>query len=264
MKTSDTFNINRFGLMVKQSLIHNYRMLIISLVGFCGGLFMLLLIIQAMNEFETWTKDAFSATFITIFIATGLLYTGNSFPGLRTREKSYSYLLTPASALEKFLLELISRIVLFIVMIPLLYWVIFNAEGYLLQVLSSRFHFTPHSLAEIPLIQVPENSSIRYWAAVMPFALGLLIFTLPFAGTTVFMKYPLPKTLFSVAIIFFFHLFLVYFFLEILDWASNGPKDGRILGMDGEGAIKFFTIYAMVANVVLLAASYYKLKEREA
>lgn len=264
MKISDAFSITRFGWLVKQHLIHNHRMLLISIVGFCGGLFMLLLIVQAMNDFDTWTKDAFHATFVTIFIATALLYTGTSFPGLRTREKSYSYLLNPASTLEKFLFELISRIILFIVVVPFLYWLVYHLEGYFLQAIYSRFEFTSQSLVEIPFLEldVPEDSTLPYWAIAMPFAFGLLIFTLPFTGAAVFMKYPLPKTLFAVAIVFFFHVFLVFFFLEILDF-GKGPGNGRVLGMDAEAAIKFFTSYAVIANIVVLTASYFKLKERE-
>src|SRR5690606_19233305 len=146
MKISDTFNITRFGLLVKQHLIHNHRMLLISIVGFCGGLFMLLLIIQAMNQFDSWSQDAYYGTFITIFIATALLYAGTSFPSLRSREKSYSYLLNPASTLEKFLFELISRIVLFIILIPLLYWVVFHVEGYFRQAVYCRFGFVCRTL----------------------------------------------------------------------------------------------------------------------
>src|SRR5690606_9481740 len=214
MKISDTFNITRFGLLVKQHLIHNHRMLLISIVGFCGGLFMLLLIIQAMNQFDSWSQDAYHATFITIFIATALLYAGTSFPSLRSREKSYSYLLNPASTLEKFLFELISRIVLFIILIPLLYWTVYHVEGYFLQAIYSRFEFAPQSIVEIPFLEVdvPDDSTLPYWALAMPFAFGLLLFTLPFTGASIFMKYPLPKTLFAVAIVFFFHVFLVFFF----------------------------------------------------
>lgn len=265
MKTSDTFNLTRFALLIKQHLIHNHRMLLISIIGFCGGLFILFLIIQAMNELTALSEDTLRVTFIMIFIVTALLYTGTSFPSLRTREKSYNYLLTPASTLEKFLFELISRIIVFIILVPLLYWTVYHVEGYFLQVLYPRFEFVPQSIIEIPLLEVdvPEDLTLPYWALAMPFAFGLLIFTLPFTGAAIFMKYPLPKTLFAVAIVFFFHVFLVFFFLEILDF-GKGHGNGRVLGMDAEGAIKFFTSYAVIANVVLITASYFKLKEREA
>ncbi len=265
MKTSDTFSVTRFGLLVKQHLIHNHRMLLISIVGFCGGLFILLLIIQATNDFDALSESVVRGTFIAIFIPTVLLYTGSSFPGLRIREKSYGYLLNPASVLEKFIFELTSRIILCIILVPLLYWIVYHVEGYFLQAVYPRFEFVPQSIVEIPLLdmRVPEGATLPYWALAMPFAFGLLLFTLPFTGASIFMKYPLPKTLFGVALVFFFHVFLVFFFLEILDF-DEGHGNGRVLGMDAEGAIKFFTIYAVIANVMLLTTTYFKLKEREA
>ena len=261
MKASDTFNLNRFGLLVKQNFIHNYRIMLICLAGFCGGLFMSLLFIQATNEFHTWSVNAYFSMFLTVFISTGLLYAGTAFPRLRSREKSYSYLLIPASVFEKFLFEVLTRIVLFLVLVPLLYWVIFNTEGFFLQAVHSEFAFKPYSYMDLILLNILP-SELTHWLMAMSLSLGLLIFTLPFVGAATFMKYPLPKTLFGVALLFLFHALLVYFFLEVL--GSDGPSDGKVLGMDGDGFIRFLTVYAIIANIVLLTASYFKLKEREA
>lgn len=260
MKTSDTFDFRRFGLLVKQNFIHNYRMMLICLIGFCGGLFMLLLLVQAMNKFDTWTRDAYINTFLAIFIALGLLYSGTSFPGLRSRERTFSYLLIPASTFEKFLLEFLSRIVLFLVAVPLLYWAVFTTEGFFLQAIHNKFVFQPYSYSDLTMLRFLPSDLTR-WLVGMSFALGLLLFTLPFVGAATFMKYPLPKTLFSVAVIFLFHVFLVYFFLEILKF--DGPHDGKILGMDGDDFIKFLTVYGIIGNIILLTATYFKLKERE-
>lgn len=260
MKTSDTFDFRRFGLLVRQNFIHHNRMMVLCVVGFCGGLFLLLLLVQAINQFETWTRDAYSNTFYTIFILTGLLYAGTAFTGLRSKEKSFSYLLTPASAFEKFLLEFLVRIVLFLILVPLLYWAVFNTEGFFVQAIRENFEFKPYSYTEFTLFPV-LTSELRQWLIAMCIALGLLILTLPFAGAATFMRYPLPKTLFGVTAIFLFHVLIVYFFLEILKF--NGPSHGKVLGMDGEDFIKFLTVYGIIANIVVLAASYFKLKERE-
>ncbi|MDV3307812.1 MAG: hypothetical protein LOY03_03230 [Cyclobacteriaceae bacterium] len=208
-------------------------------------------IVQAINKFETWTRDAYSNTFYTIFILTGLLYAGTAFTGLRSKEKSFSYLLTPASAFEKFLLEFLVRIVLFLILVPLLYWAVFNTEGFFVQAIRENFEFKPYSYTEFTLFPV-LTSELRQWLIAMCIALGLLILTLPFAGAATFMRYPLPKTLFGVTAIFLFHVLIVYFFLEILKF--NGPSHGKVLGMDGEDFIKFLTVYGIIANIVVLAA----------
>lgn len=260
MKTSNTFSIYRFGLLVRQDIIHNFKLLSISLIGFCGGLFILLLMIQIGDNFRPWSADAFFQLFLTIFIGTAILHAGTSFPLLRTKEKSYCYLLNPASAIEKFGLEFVMRIAAFILLVPLLYGIIFNAEGYVVHLLYPKYTYVSHSVLDLPNIRVPGK-----WFVTLIISCGLLIFTIPFAGATIFFKYPLVKTLFAVALIFFFHLFLVYFFIEILDVGSYRTRGNKILGMDGEqDLIRFLAIYSIIANGVLIAASFLKLKEREA
>lgn len=258
MNSSDIFSINRFGLLIRQYAIHNYRLFAITLIGFCGGLFILFLMMQLGNDLRPFNANTFFETFLFISAIAAMLYTGTAFPGLRTREKSFSYLLNPASVLEKFLLEFISRILLFIVVVPFLYWIMFHAEGYFLQLLNPEFNFTPFSFTDHNLKR-PDGVS----ETTLMLSGSMLLFTVPFGGSSIFMKYPLPKTLFAVAAIFFFHAFLVYFFLDVLDFASRGPKDGKILGMDGKDALTFFAIYSIVANTVMIAVAYLKLKERE-
>ena len=214
---------------------------------------------QLVNDLRPLNANTFFETFLFISAVTAMLYAGTAFPGLRTREKSFSYLLNPASVFEKFILEFVSRILLLIVVVPILYWIIFHAEGYFHQLLYPEFNFTPFSFTDHNLRRPDELSE-----TALILSGTMLFFTVPFTGASIFMKYPLPKTLFAVAAIFFFHVFFVYFFLEILDFASRGPKDGKILGMDGKDAITFFAAYCFVANAVLIAVAYLKLKEREA
>jgi hypothetical protein len=258
MKMSDQFNINRFGLLVRQDLIHNFKLYVLSLVGFCGGLFILLFLMKMVDGFSAWTVNAFFELFLTVFIATGIMFSGSAFPGLRTREKSYSYLLNPASVLEKFLLEFTGRIVVFIILVPLLYWIIFNAEGYLLQLLNDKFIFKPYFFTDVPM-RPPNN-----WVIGSAISFGFMILMIPFTGAAIFMRYPLPKTLFSIAVIFFFNMFLVYFFLEILGVKSYSHTNTVLWMTSAEDVFKFLTIYATIGDLVLIAAAYLKLKERGA
>src|SRR5690606_28088993 len=160
MNPSEIFSMRRFGLLVRQDFIHNYRLFAITLIGFCGSLFILFLMMQIANNLRPLTAEGFFETFLFISALAAILYTGTAFPGLRTREKSFSYLLNPASALEKFILEFVSRIILFLVIVPFLYWVIFHAEGYFLQLLNPEFDFTPLSFTDHTLKR-PDDLSER-------------------------------------------------------------------------------------------------------
>lgn len=264
MKTNDIFNLSRFIRLFKQNLIHNYRMILISIISVSGGIFILLLLNQLANRFRPWMYGQFMSLFLFLFIALGIVFIGTSFPGLRSREKSYSYLLTPASSLEKFLFEFISRPLLFIVTMPLIYWIIYTVEGKIMHILNPDFIFTSFWFFRAESINIP--SDIRFWVIALLVNAGIFFFIIPFTGAASFMKHPLLKTYFSFAIFFFLNLFVVYFFMEILGFKEHisGHQDGFLFMDSKESMIKFFTFYLIIVNLATLSVAYFKLKEKEA
>jgi len=264
MQSNNTLSLSRLGLLFRQGFIHNYKMIAISLVAFCGGLFLLLLTIQVVERGPYYTAESFSGIFLFIVIPMSIVYAGTAFPGLRTKEKSYSYLLTPASVLEKFIFELVNRVLLFVIIIPLLYWIVFHVEGSIARAISPQhFLFSPRDMSEL-FAMVDKPASLGWSCA---FALGgMLIFTIPFAGAASFTKFPLPKTLFIVGLLFFVNFFLVYVFVQVMMLEDlTLPEDNQsILFMDGEADVsRALTGYGLVINTGLLVATYFKLREKE-
>ena len=262
MQQNNLFSFARFGVLCKQNLIHNFRLTITSLIAFCGGLFILLLAIQIVNGFRSPDGERFFfGLFIAIFSITAIICTGTAFPNLRTKERTVSYLMLPASAFEKFLIEFLGRIVLFILIIPLVYWAVYNLEGYIVNLFLPVFSFEGQSL------NLPENNLRTETASVRMGILtltgGLLLLIIPFTGATVFVKNPLVKTLFAVAIIFFFNLFLVYFFLEIMKFQRYYPTTPILFVRQMEDGLLALIIGSMILNIGFLVAGYFKLKERE-
>jgi len=198
-----------------------------------------------------------------LFIAVGIIYTGTSFPGLRTREKSFSFLLNPVSAFEKYVFEFLSRIVLFIIVMPIIFWLVYLTEGFFAELIIPDYDFVPVSFLWNGFSEI-EPAEYYGWVVMLVTSLTLLIFNIPFTGATIFTKYPLLKTLFAIAVIFFFHAFLIFFFVEILNFKDYGHSHMSILGIkDAFGALKFFTIYSIIVNAGLIATAYLKLKEKE-
>ena len=255
MQHNNIFSFARFGILCKQSFIHNFRLTITSLIGFVGGLFILLLAIQIVNGFRPDDERFFFQLFLGVFSITAIICTGTSFPNLRTKESTVSYLMLPASAFEKFLIEFLGRIVLFILIIPLVYWGVYNLEGYIVNLFLPVFSFEGQSLG------LPQTANVRI--TIFTFTGGLLLLIIPFTGATVFVKNPLVKTLFAVAIIFFFNLFLVYFFLEILKFQRYYPTTPILFVRHLEDGLLAMIIGSMILNIGFLAAAYFKLKERE-
>ena len=263
MNSNNTINLARLGMLGQQYLIHHYRILLTSIVAFCGGLFILLLVIQFAEDFRPLgSGDMFFELLMMIFIGSAIICGATAFPAFRNKEKTLNYLMLPASATEKFLTEFLTRTLLFLVITPLLFWLIYNLEGYTVNIFYPAFSFTGQDLFEFPDMDMDTATARRRVFMLIPSA-AFLLFTIPFTGATIFMKNALVKTLFSVAIIFFFNLFLVYFFLEILEFDQFHPSGSILFIRHTEDLLAAMTVACIVLNVGFISAAYFKLKEKE-
>ena len=153
MKTNNVFSLQRFLMLIKQSFRINKKTIGISLAGISGTLFILLMLFQKIDNFEYWTNENYFDVFLVFFFALGIIYTSLSFPAFRSKEKSMVYLTLPINAFEKYTFELVTRIVAFILFMPLLFWVIANIEGsivhyYTPKLINYKFSFS-QALAEL-------------------------------------------------------------------------------------------------------------------
>jgi len=250
MESYSNFSFSRFFLLFKQYWIYYRKLVPITIFGFVGGLFVLLFSIQIITGFSGWEAGQFIMVFIWIFMVLAIAYAGSSFPGLRSRERGYSYLLLPASITEKFLFEIIVRILLFTVIVPLLYWAVFYLEGTLVAAMNSDFTFISFSFFDA--FRLPTRVE-NNWMIIFTASEGLLFLTVPFKGSTVFMKYPIIKTaVWSIAILFG-HLILYYFISKM---------DIRIFPNRLTGLI-FMPSYVLLINIAMLTMAYFKLKGKQ-
>src|SRR5665647_2458070 len=88
MQTNNLFTFQRFGMLCKQSLIINKKLIGLSLAGFVGILFIALIVLQSASNFDRWENNDCMVTFVFLFFQLGILYSGLSFPSFRSKEKS--------------------------------------------------------------------------------------------------------------------------------------------------------------------------------
>jgi hypothetical protein len=224
---------------------------------------MLLLVIQFLEGFQPALMRKYYRMFYIVFFITGVICAGSAFPAFRSKDKTFNYLMNPASLLEKFLYEFVSRIIVFIVILPVLYWAVYNLEGSVVKIFSPAFTFQSQ-LSYFPPSDINIGPERIEWIYTLIISCSLLMFTIPFAGAATFNKNPIIKTLFSVAAIFFFNLFLVYFFLNILDFRQYYNRSDRFLFMADAGHVIIATsVVTILMNVALISVAFFKLKERE-
>lgn len=261
MTSNNTFSFTRLGLLLRQNIAHNYRLLVLGAIAFCGAVFLLLLFIQASTGFDDLTMDTFNGMFVAIFFTGAVLSAGTAFPAFRTKEKAVAFLLIPVSAAEKFAAEFLFRVVLFAIAVPALYWMVFGLENTVVSLFVRDYQV---SMDGIPGISTPNDDVHPVVWFTFFCSMILSVFIIPFMGSTIFTKAPLIKTLFVLAILVFFNVFVVYFFAEVLDFKQYKP-DGSILFMDEPSdVLNAATVFSLLLNAGMLAVTYFKIKEKEA
>jgi hypothetical protein len=262
METNNIFSFSRFIQLCKQSLIINKKIIAITIAGFSGFVFLFLILIQIKN-YAMWNNSSCMVTFVVLFFLSGAVYSSLSFPAFRTKEKSISYLLLPASAAEKFLFEFLSRIVLFIFLMPLAFWLIANIEGTIMHYYRPEFLNYRFSLFKaLTLSSYKIGNPAWSWLAITQG--WLFVFVAAFTGASHFSKSPLVKTLFTISIIVLGYALFTYLLVKGINIKGYTLDNDRLLFIHNKNdAMLFLSIAITTVNLCLLGIAYFRLKERE-
>ncbi len=259
---NSTFSISRFGLLIRKHLIEEYKLQLMSLLAFMGGLFVIFFLIHVFNGMTALSHDFIGNLYIVIFIVASSLYGGASYSSFRSKEQTMSYLLIPSTRLEKFIFEYVIRVLLFIVLTPIMYWLVANLELAFVSALYEKLDYTYQSIRLLPdlrSLHLPVHG-IDLMSLII-----LIFFNIAFLGATHFMKHPMIKTLFSVAILWMFFVALIMFSAYLFDISRYSPiQDFQLTLMPTEfNWRQFFLRSLTVINLILIPICYLKLKEKE-
>ncbi len=258
---NNIFSGKRFLLLFRQHFIHNTQLLLLSSVAYVGVIFIVLSFVQIGEGFRPHDVENFQGFLIGFVSVFGIIYAGHSFPALRSKESTISYLMVPASVTEKFLFEFISRIVIVILILPLLYWATFHLQGYFFAIFASET-FHPINLQYLVKIEVADK--YRFLVYTVTTAGVMLAFVLAFTGAAMFGKQPLVKSLFAVAVIVAFYFGYGYIVLEHLGLGRYvAPEQMYLLPMTDQRAFQFAIFAVITTIIIMLFVAFRKLKERE-
>lgn len=264
------FSFYRLFLLYRKSFIENKRKSLVYVGGVIAGTTILInLFIYTLTrgfcKFDKWDKADQYAFFIVSSIILGMYYISKAFPAFRSKEKSLSYLTLPVSTLEKFTFEFINRIVLFVLIFPFLYWAILNLSGIVLHEIYPEFEH--YRFEFITIFNKFKNQGHFLILSI----LSLFFMTIPFLGASHFQKRTLLKTLFYtviiLAIIGLFIYILSYFLSSDnfifannsfqLNFSFTNSKNSSWIN-----TLFYYTI-TIAPHLIILCASYFKLKEKE-
>ena len=264
MQTTNSFSFQRLMLLFKQKLIINKRRFPLGLLAFSGSLFILFIFSQSTKNFSNWSNTDYLSTFIPAFIGLGIAYSTSSFPYFRSKEKSMAYLMLPATNSEKFVIEILSRIVAFIILMPLIFWIVANLEGALVHSFYPKLTNYKFSFYD-GLLVIVKDGKFEFWATNLTIQGILFGFIALFTGASHFSKVPLLKTLLTFSIVAMGYILFAYVLNKSLNLDGLRPVGKNLIFFkDGQTVIKLMGIGMVIINVTFLAIAWFSLKEKEA
>lgn len=208
--SSNSLSPTRMSYLMRYDWEINKRLYALSIAAVIALVVILYLVILHSTDGGLTLESGFAqGLFFTGFFGLCLLWTGNSFWSLRSNTKAKSYLLLPATNLEKYLSELLIKVVGLLVIYPFVFWIGSNLGIRLFQI------FGPMSIADLELKYLGMLSFTEFWIikdlgsqlTIVKLTVIGLIFIIPslmWVGSLIFEKYNLlgmPLALFIVYLV---------------------------------------------------------------
>lgn len=256
---NNIINFNRFGLLVKRELIFKKSFLLTSLLGVMIAMFGITLIaISTDRNYRYWNDESYAVLFIILFSVFGILYSGTSFPYFRNKKRSLDYLLVPNSTIEKYSFEVLFRIILFIVIYPVLFWITANLAAFTINSITTVNYDIVYKFWS-PLKLLIDGVEMTEGVFAI---LSLIVFliSIPFTGAAYFSKNPLFKTAIFLAVLIGSSLFYGWILDQIINFTSSHGFDPE---MSPETGLILLSVFIWISTLVLHTSAFYRLKEKE-
>jgi len=264
MNIQKHFEIKRFAYLFKNDLLLNYKTYLLGVTGFVIIYYLFMLYSMTIYP-STYDSQDYFYTFIIGLFALGF-FVGSSFPALSSKNGTFTYIMIPASTLEKFSLQFIFRIVFGTIIFLVSYWVV----AYLARVTALQMESVKRSGVFIDSFNYAmlfdgftgiKHKVIIYITA---FTIGITFFSfrLFFKKLAV-----LKSTVLIVGLVL-----LLFFVMSILSnlffpETTKGLFDISILYMRGNSYLLGFKggsiILFILSFLLILPLGYYRLKEKQ-
>ena len=279
MSFNNYFNFNRFSNLLKQDLLINKTKYLLTILGL--GLVTYLLsywflsgnkatLIRYPQQINTYYLMCF-----TFYMMAVGVFIGTAFPDLADKIKVSNYLLCPGSVLEKFLVQFLIRMGLFIPIALVMFWIVIRlAKASLLpdtEVFDGNLPFNPSLIPyfEFRLLVTRRIDELWKTSEILIMIFGFFSYgAYLFAGSTYFKRFALIKTvvvsgiLLVVSTSFSVMLSHIFYPKQTHGYAIQ-LKDFAVT--EYINSTEFFILsLSLLSWIFFLGIAYFKLKEKEA
>lgn len=212
MKQNKYFSPGRFARLFRNDLMINQKAYLFTLVGLLIAVYAVTLLGMQKNNPTYIVNGLYLPNFIFYVLGIGAII-GTAFPALKNQIKTSNYLLLPGSTLEKFMVQFVVRIVLFIPLALVIFWI---------SVHLAKASLIPDPESGFDPSRIPDFHFSDLFKHVPTFRDKLVIVvsifsaaSVLFAGSAYFARFALVKTLIFSGIIFGTALFSFVLFSHI-------------------------------------------------
>jgi hypothetical protein len=256
---NEIFSFKRFGLLIKRDVIMKQSFLLIAFAGVLIAITAISILIFGNNRnYRNWDETDQFRLFYILFAILGIIFSSASFPGFRNSKKTMDYLLIPNSMTEKYIYEVFFRIVAYIVLFPVLFWIASNFAGFIFNSLSLNDYDLSYNLWT-PFRQIHKEIKFAEGEVAL-YSLVLLLISVPFTGAAFFSRAPLFKTAIFLALLIGTSIFYGWLLDEIFNFTYTTGFDPDI---SKETGMKIVTAFLLFSTLVLHASVFFRLKEKE-
>ncbi len=276
MSLNNYFNWKRFSLLLKQDLLINKTQYVLGVVGL--GVITYLLSYwffnatkQDLMKYDGYINNQYLICFLIFMLGVGLVI-GTAFPDLKDKIKTANYLLTPGATLEKYLVQFVVRIGLFIPFALGIFWVAIRLAKASLApefLEYANVYFDPARLSnfEFRLLVTIGVDGFRETWEILFLIFGLFSYlAYLFAGASFFKRFALIKTVVFAGILFctgiLFSMCLSYILNDQVKFFTIELVEFQI-SENLHSSVVFLLVLSMLSWIFFLRFAYFKLKEKE-
>jgi len=264
MTTNKYFSFSRFGNMLKNDILMNHKQYLYTITGATLVLFIICIWSMVMRTYDFKLSD-YNAIF-TMFLLGSAVFIGSSFPDLSSRKRTCNFLLLPSSTLEKYLVQCLIRLVIFIPLAIILFIIITflsKAIATQINILQGRI-FEIENFNIVKMINGNKDFLNSFFICMALFSLA----TYFFSARLLFKRFALIKTVFLGAGLIFLFLCCMVMMSHIFYSQTHG-FDVRLNDIILNERLKLSSIMLYVFYIAglswifFLIFGYFKLKEKQ-
>jgi hypothetical protein len=273
---NQTFSFQRFSLLVAKNWAENKKRYLLSLVAYISLVFVWYVFVMLTDESHPMAKNLQEVTFLFSLLLVGPFFASQFFSELGSKTKATSYLMVPASNLEKLLCSILYVTVLFLILfIAAFYFVDFIAV-----LIANAFHPSYNDVTTVNGVHIKAQAVNIFKVGKPSDNVAFYFLTAFFAvqsvallGSVYFQKYGYIKTVISLTLILLISSFLVFevmgsilpspaFFSGVEYRIFDGEKMKIVeLPKWSQKLVEYLLFFGF--TIVFWVATYFRLKEKE-